>query len=145
MKVHLQFLCMYAKETLPIIINILLNMSQIVTHKHFKIIHMPKRKTLPHPEGTLKKIYFKIINCLPFSSITWLSDVRYLSLRCRLITWQHHHLENYILTPCLPTSNLHATCSLALWMTSATAETEREGVIKKRRCSLRSYWIDATE
>lgn len=144
MKFHLQFLCMYAKEIFITIISILLNMPKTITYKHFKIICMPL-KILPHPQGALKKIHFKIISCFQFFPIKWLSDVRYSSLSCSLTTWQHHHLGNYSLMPCSPKSYLHATCSLALWMTSTTAETEGEDVIKKHRCSLRSYRVNATE
>lgn len=107
--------------------------------------HLYAKKIPPHLQGTLKKIHFKIINCLPFSSIKWLPNVRYSSLSWSLITWQHHHLRKYPQMPCSPKSNLHATCSLVLRMTSATAAVERESAIKKHRRSLGSYQIDSTE
>lgn len=135
---------MSAKETLITIINTLLSMPKNNYIQTFWD-HLNAKKILPHPQGTLRKAHFIIMNCLPFSSIKWLSDVRFLSLSCSLITWRHHHLGNYSLMSCSPKSNLHATCSLVLRMTSVTAEAKSKNVIKKHRYSLRSYQMDGTE
>lgn len=107
--------------------------------------HSSAKKILPHPEGTLKKMHFTIMNCLPFSSIKWLSDVRYLSFSCNLIIRWHHLLGNYILMSCTPKRNLHVIGFLVLMMASTTTETENKNFIKTPRCSLSSYWIVTEE
>lgn len=87
------------------------------------------KKILPHTQRTLKKAFI-IINCLPFAFIKWLSDIRYSSPSCSLITRPHGHLGSHMLILCSPQSHLHATCSLVAWIAPAIAPVKRVSVIR---------------